>query len=939
LHDKKERSFVQNFLTLGVRHRALTALFIAAITIACGFGLDKLRVDTSFDSLISDSDPTKIIYEKIKDEFGSDNTTMIYIRASNLWTEDRISALEEMHYALEDLPFVERVDSLFNVRSIRDRDGMIESSTVLDGVPYDDADMQKARDNALYSPLIVGNFISKDGNVTAINVSVVKDPDDPDFDRNAYLAIENAIGPYRSAFDEVFQVGPPRVNQDTETNLFADLGLLVPLSLGVLTATIVLFVRSAFAPIIPMITSGISLVWAFGLMGYLGIPINILSAMVPSLVIVIGSTEDTHMLAGYLSGLKHNSDDATAREKRRLATLFLIRHLGLPLILTSVTTTLGFAANGLADMSLVRDFAFAASVSIAANGIITLLLVPLILSVCGPLRSRLHSTKPGAAATDPHGQNIRGPVAIVLNFCRATAGHPRMVIGITIPIVIIFGLFALQTKVSNDPIAAFKSYHPLVQDVNKLADTLSGMEIFYINLESSKPNAFKQPGNLQRLADIKKYILADGRFDNALSIADHLSLVNREFHGGDPAMMKVPESNTLVDQYLLFFQRSDLENYVSHDFQRVNIVVRHNIHNSHDLKMAVADLEAKARAIAGPDLRVNLVGQNLMINNAAEDLIKAQVQSVGLLLVVIFIMMSLVYTSTIGGLLSLVPNIIPIIIVFGIMGMFDIPLNPGTATVAVIAIGIAIDDTIHLLSSYAHESRLTVDRLEAVRRTVSSQAIPAISTSIALTAGFVVLLWSNFTILAQFGGLSAIAMIAALAADLIITPVLLSYVRLVGLYEILSLKVGKDVLNKSPLFADMSPYQIRKAILLAEMVEFKTGDRLVGQGSLGRDMYLILQGSASVTLEREGHSTRLATLHEGAVLGELGFVQEQERTANVDALSDGEMLLFNADTVRRNMRLYPHIASKLNLNIARILGARLAETSQRLSEFGQKKEV
>ncbi|RCK40565.1 hypothetical protein TH25_24505 [Thalassospira profundimaris] len=929
---------MQNFLTFGVRHRTLTALIIALVTIVCGMGLGKLRVDTSFDSLISDSDPTKIIYEKIKDEFGSDNTTIIYVRSANLWTEERIGALENMHFALEDLPFVERVDSLFNVRSIRDRNGMIDSSTVLDGVPFDDEEMQQARDNALYSPLIVGNFISKNGNVTAINVSITKDPNDPDFDRHAYRAIEDAISPYRAAFDEVFQVGPPRVNQDTETNLFDDLALLVPLSLGVLTATILVFLRSAFAPIIPMITSTISLVWAFGLMGYFGIPVNILSAMVPSLVIVIGSTEDTHMLAGYLGGLQHSDKDAPAREKRRLATLFLIRHLGLPLILTSVTTTLGFAANGMADISLVRDFAFAASVAIAGNGIITLMLVPLMLSLFGPLRSRLHKTATDKDTTSkPDDHDIHGPVALVLKFCRAAAGKPRMVIGITVPVLLIFGLFAFQTKVSNDPIAAFKSHHPLVQDVNKLADTLSGMEIFYINLESPQPNAFKKSENLQKLADIKHYIINDGRFDNALSFADHLSLVNREFHGGDPAMMVVPDSEQLVDQYLLFFQRSDLESYVSHDFQRANIVVRHNIHNSHDLKQAVADLAAKASAIAGPNIRVNLVGQNLMINNAAEDLIKAQVQSVALLLAVIFVMMSLVYTSTIGGILSLVPNIIPIVIVFGIMGMFDIPLNPGTATVAVIAIGIAIDDTIHLLSSYAQESRQTVDRLEAVRRTVSGQAIPAISTSVALTAGFIVLLWSNFTILAQFGGLSAIAMITALIADLVITPVLLSYVRLVGLYEILSLKVGQDLINNSLLFKDMSRYQIRKAILLSEVVEFKKGDRLVDQGSIGRDMYFILSGSASVSLERDGHTTTLATLKEGSVLGELGFVHEQERTANVDALSNGEMLLFNADTVRRNMRLYPHIAAKLNLNIARILGARLAETSSRLSDYHREK--
>lgn len=627
----------------------------------------------------------------------------------------------------------------------------------------------------------------------------------------------------------------------------------------------------------------------------------------------------------------------------------MVRHLGLPLILTTVTTVLGFASNSVADMALVRDFAFSASVAIAANGVITLLLVPLMLTVFGPLRSRLHvpaapdAKLPGAAhegAQTPMDQHdLRGVLGAILRFCRAAAGYPKTVIGLAVLVTVVCGSLALQTKVSNDPISNFRDDHPLVRDVNRLADDLSGMEFFYINLASSEPDAFRQPENLQRLAEIKEYILQDGRFDTALSIADHLSMVNREFHGGNPEMMRVPETSDLVNQYLLFFQRSDLESYISADFKRANMIVRHNIHDSHDLKQAIADLDARVREIAGPDLRVQLVGQNLMINNAAEDLITAQVQSVGLLLIAIFIMMSLVYTSTIGGLLSLAPNIVPITTVFGIMGLFDIPLNPGTATVAVIAIGIAIDDTIHLLSTYAQESRKTADRLVAVRRTVTHQAVPAISTSVALAAGFLVLMWSNFTILGQFGMLAAIAMVAALIADLILTPVLMSYVRLAGLYEILSLKVGRDVLARSPLFADMTPYQIRKAILLSEMVPFQAGDRLVEQGSTGQDMYLIIQGEVRVSIDHQGRSTTLATLGEGAVLGEVGFVRKQERTANVDAISDGEMLVFNAERVARNMMLYPHIAKKLNLNIARILGERLAETSSRLTHPTYERET
>lgn len=209
----------------------------------------------------------------------------------------------------------------------------------------------------------------------------------------------------------------------------------------------------------------------------------------------------------------------------------------------------------------------------------------------------------------------------------------------------------------------------------------------------------------------------------------------------------------------------------------------------------------------------------------------------------------------------------------------------------------------------------------------------------ALAAGFLVLMWSNFTILGQFGMLAAIAMVAALIADLILTPVLMSYVRLAGLYEILSLKVGRDVLARSPLFADMTPYQIRKAILLSEMVPFQAGDRLVEQGSTGQDMYLIIQGEVRVSIDHQGRSTTLATLGEGAVLGEVGFVRKQERTANVDAISDGEMLVFNAERVARNMMLYPHIAKKLNLNIARILGERLAETSSRLTHPTYERET
>lgn len=927
---------------LGLRHRLLTFLFLAVTSALLATGIPQLRIDTSFDSLISASDPTKAAYEAIKEEFGSDNTTIVYIRDPALWTEEKLLALEKLSFALEDLPFVEKVESLFNVRSIRDRNGDIESSVVLDGVPVDSAGVEQARANALYSPLVTRNFISTDGTVTALSVNVRKDATSPDFDRQAFEAINAAIDPVRGVFTEIYQVGPPRVNEDLKTSLYDDMKVLGPLSLGVLMATIVIFLRSGMAAAVPLCTAMLSLIWTFGLMGFAGVPVNVLSAMLPSLVIVIGSTEDTHMLATYLTGLSEGVRGRDRAETRRLAVVFMAKHMGLPVLLTTTTTVLGFASNGVSEIALIRDFAFASTAGIAFNGLITALAVPLILSLAGPLPKKLLGTgtkgSPAVASavsqTGEHPEGTHQPsgmVRRVIALCEWACGHPNSVIAGTVAMVALFGYFSMQITVSNDPISYFRQDHALVQDVEKLHRDLSGMELFYINLQSSQPMAFKNPENLRKLSEIKAFIMAEGKFDNAISLADHLSLVNREFHGGEPAQMKVPATADLVEQYLLFFQRSDLESYVSHDFQRVNMVVRHNIHNSHELTLALADLERKVAEISGGTVQYYLVGQNLMINRAAEALMVAQLQSIGLLLVVIFVMMSLVYTSLIGGVLSLIPNIVPIVMTFGLMGLLNIPINPGTATVAVIAIGIAIDDTIHLLSFYAGESRRTPDRQQAVRITIRHEAIPVVSTTVALIAGFLVLVASNFSIVAQFGMLSALAMAFALIADLIITPVLMAKVRLVSVYEILLLKVGRDVLAKSPLFEGMTSYQARKAILLSQMTEFQAGTRLIRQGSVGREMFLILSGDVAVTLERDGEETRLATLSAGAVFGEAGFVRDQKRSANVDALSDGIMLTFEFERVRRNMWLYPHIASRLNLNIARILGERLAETSTHLA--------
>jgi len=568
------------------------------------------------------------------------------------------------------------------------------------------------------------------------------------------------------------------------------------------------------------------------------------------------------------------------------------------------------------SFGLSQHFAFALSFAMFANGIITILVVPLLLSVYGPEKNT-------SAINDEESNSL--PDRILKIFRYSQDNHPISVLLFTAVMCIFFIYHASKLHVTNDPLSYIPSDSALIKDTKRIHNDLAGIKIFFITLDSNKVNAFQQPKNINKLAQIQRFIDKQGIFDNSISLADHLAFANREFRG-EYAELALPETHQLVAQYLMFFHRSDLDSYVSHDYSRANIVVRHDINDSHTLNLYIDELQEVIKDIAGPGIKANIVSENLMVNQAAESLMLAQVKALLLLLALIFLIMSAMFTSFRGGAIAIVPAIIPIAMMFGVMGYLNIPLNPGTAMVAVIAIGIAIDGTIHLLARYNELCRQSSDYKGAVNIAVKEEATPLIVSSIALSFGFGILLFSNFTVVAQFGALAAATMLFSIYANLLITPIIMARVRLVGLYQILGMTIDKKVLEDSPLFKNMTNYQRRKAVLISELSEFEEGDLLVEQDTVGRDMYLILSGEAEVIRHDGNHgSHKLATLIPGSIFGEIGYIRETERTADVKALSKISALRFDYERMQKDLKFFPNIVAKLNFNISYILGERLAE--------------
>ena len=363
-----------------VRNRLVVWAIVIACSVLAMVGVKRLHLDTGLDSLIPPMDPEIVSYDRIVKEFGTDNRVIVYLRDEALWSPTRLEALEMMRDELLGLEFVERVDSLFTAKHISGVDDTIAIQSLVPSKPWTAESLQRSKQNALQHPILIGNLLSEDGFSTILVLSVKESDSDKNGYKNIYERIETVIldAKYAEKFERVFQLGDPRMRSELESVFFKDIQVLGPLSALLLILSLYLFLRKPVAPLVAILTSVLSILWTFGLVGWFGMPLNILSVMLPTLIIVIGSTEDTHMITSYYWGLSRFKGKARVR-----ASSYMIRHMGIPLILTVLTTGVGFAANIISDIGLIRNFAILATTAILINGLVTLLLVPLFLRSLG----------------------------------------------------------------------------------------------------------------------------------------------------------------------------------------------------------------------------------------------------------------------------------------------------------------------------------------------------------------------------------------------------------------------------------------------------------------------------------------------------------------------------------------------------------------------------
>lgn len=905
-------------LIFSKNHYLVVLSIIAFITIFFASQVPKVVIDPSSEGFMIKDDPDKVYYENVIKEFGSDNRMLIFLKDKDLFDENKIKAITKVLDKLEKYKYIDKVETVYNQKNIKWRDGGLITEDFLD--PYylpPKEDILRAKQDAIENPIINKNLINSDGTVMAINLIIQKHPEIESYDKIVSSEIETYLKPLNGVIEEYFQIGGPYFKKSLVDYIISDQLKLVPLAVLMLFLVVIISLRSWYGAFSPLITAGLSVIWTFGFMGMVGIPINIITVIIPALVIVIGSTEDIHIVSEYFEGLEHKED-------RNFAIEFMAGKMGIAILLTGFTTVAGFASIIVNDITVLKQFGIVTTFGLISNFLITVFYTPAMLRLRGPLKAPTHSD-PGKTS------NFEKIGDFALKIVYWNRG---LVFGVVVLVTILVGFGIYYVKINNDTVSYFKKKSDIRIRADKVKEHLAGAQNFYIVVDAGKPNAFKDPNNLKEVYKIVKHLNETKYFDKAIGVSDFISLVNQEMNEGNKKFYTIPDSKELVSQYYLMFHRKDLENNVNPDFSKANIIVKHNMTSSYELKNAVLEVQNYIKNNINPSLKVKFTGENILVNAAADTIAIGQAWSITLILLIIFVIISILFLNIKAGLLSLVPNIIPIFFAFGIMGYFGIDLNVGTAMIAAISIGIAVDDTIHLMVRYNSELKRIGDQDLAIRETIHSEVRAVISTSIALTLGFSVLVLSNFLPVIHFGWLSAMVMLIALFSDLIVSPILLSKTRLITLWDMLNIKLKQSVFA-SELFDGMKKWQVKKLILSSKMKEFKAGDYIIKQGERERTFYLILDGIADVIKDKpDGEKLKITTFKDGQFFGEIALCGDVERTANVVAVTDCLTLEFDWESLEKIRMFLPNITARFFMNLSKVLGLRLKETTEKMAKGG-----
>lgn len=871
----------------------LTIAVTFLITLFFAWQIPRLSFETHVYDLQIENLAETARYEQFKALFDSDEIIRVVAKADDVFAPETFGRIEQLSGQAENIEGIRRVISLATIRKAVDASGtwsMDKFYAVVSGVD-----------------LFQNNLVSQDRRKTALTLVLGADADP-----NAVIrGVEKLIAEHEKSLS-LYQVGMPLVSQALARYTQKDFFRLPPITFVLITVILFFLFRRPAYVLIPLVCVALALTWTLGLMALVRIPLSMLTMIVPVFLIAVGTAYCLHILNNYL----HSAPQAPSPADASRTTFAAV---SLPTFLAVITTVVGLASLLVNRIPSIREFAGFACFGMFSLLVITLGFLPALL----------------ALMPTPKEQRAVGATHIFDRFIgriiRINLHHQK----IALPILFVLAAVCLAgvffVRVETNPIGYFKEDIPVKQHFNDIYRDLSGSFPIHVVMEGPEADYFEVPGHLADIERLQSFLTKLDGVDKTISFADYLKLVNYALNGFKIENYRLPEegfeARMLINSFDSVLGQDMFSRFMNPELSKTNIVLLTHLSSSRnflDIRDTILHFTHENFA---DQVNWDVTGFGVSISASSHLLTQGQIKSLSLTLVLVFVIMVALFLSWKVGLIAILPNIFPIIINFGLMGWLGLELSVATSLIASIAIGLAVDDTIHYLVSYNREFRKDLDDERALRVTLARVGRPICFTTLTVCVGFSVLMFSNFQPTAVFGLMMAITLLSALVGDLILLPSLMQHVELVTLWDLVRLKLGREPVEGIPLFKDLSRAEMQSIILAGSLKKVDPGEVLFRKGDPSDSMYTLISGTMDVvdtvpdddTCANPGAQHWINRLKVGDVIGEMGLLRSAPRSATVVACEPVELLAINWKMIKRLQWLYPPTARKFLHNLLSIM--------------------
>ncbi|MCH7805943.1 MAG: MMPL family transporter [Proteobacteria bacterium] len=755
---------VLQFADFLIRFRWLVVVATIMVVFGAASGMRHLEFSNNYRMFFSDENPELTAFEDFQDIYTKNDNIVFVIQPASgkVFSPEVTDAIERLTEKAWTIPYALRVDSITNFQhSWADGDNLTVEDLVRGGATLSQQELDRRQAIALAEPLLRGNLINAEAGTTGVNVVL-------QFPQLSLEEVPEAVSAARKIADEtraeypdlkIVLSGITMLNSAFAEAGKADIGFLVPVMYGVLLVFMFVMLRSFSATFATLLVIGFSSLTAMGLAGFLGIKLSPISVTAPTIILTLAIADSIHILVTMLN-LMRDGQDKNSALKESLRINFL------PVSITSLTTIVGFLSMNFSDSPPFWHLGNITAMGIAAAWALSLAFLPAMLSIL-PMKVK---PRTGDRVTM---QGLLGRLANFVIFRRKriliTMGAATLALISLIPTL----------ELNDEWVKYFDHRIQFRTDAEFAIEHLNGPYVVEYSLEAGETGGISNPEYLERLEAFTAWLRGQPEVRHVFSYSDIIKRLNKNLNGDDPDYYALPGNRELAAQYLLLYELSlpyglDLNDRINIDKSATRITATLDNLPTADVRIFLDKSRDWLAVNLPPHMSAKPTSATVMFSYISQRNIESMLRGNVIAVILIAGIMILSLRSLGLGLLSLIPNAVPILMAFGLWALLVGQIGMAASTVAATSLGIVVDDTVHFLTKYLRGRREKgYSRPEAIRYAFETVGQAIVITTIILTFGFGVLATSTFLINAQMGLLTALAIVLALIVDFLLLPAIL----------------------------------------------------------------------------------------------------------------------------------------------------------------------